>query len=350
MKVEPITGCILGTAVGDALGLPYEGLSPQRAARLFQDRARYHFLFSKGMVSDDTEHTCMVAQALIASEGDPEQFAEELAQRFRVWLLGLPAGIGFATLRAIVKLWLGFSPDRSGVFSAGNGPAMRAGIIGVSHGRESEKLKALVRRVTVITHTDPKAYYGALAVALAAHLSATGGQIEGKEYCAHLERLLQDEKPDEFLGLIEAAVQSAQQGRYTTEFVQSLGLQKGITGYIYHTVPAVIHAWLVNPQNFRGALLDIISCGGDTDTTAAILGGIVGAGVGKGGIPEDWLNNLIEWPRTVVWMESLSHQLGNRALSQSKAIELPVLKVALRNILFTLVVLLHGFRRLFPPY
>jgi ADP-ribosylglycohydrolase len=67
MKANAVVGCILGTAVGDALGLPCEGLHPRRAARMLKDPARNHFLLGKGMVSDDTEHTCMVAQALIAS-------------------------------------------------------------------------------------------------------------------------------------------------------------------------------------------------------------------------------------------------------------------------------------------
>lgn len=72
MTPHPITGCLLGTAVGDAIGLPYEGLTRQRAARLLGAPDRHRLLFGRGMVSDDTEHTCMVAQALIVSGGDPE--------------------------------------------------------------------------------------------------------------------------------------------------------------------------------------------------------------------------------------------------------------------------------------
>jgi len=59
-----LQGAILGTAVGDAIGLPREGLSPRRASRLFGDPPLGHrLLLGRGMVSDDTEHTCMTAQA-----------------------------------------------------------------------------------------------------------------------------------------------------------------------------------------------------------------------------------------------------------------------------------------------
>lgn len=352
MNEKAIMGCLLGTAVGDALGLPYEGLNPIRASRLFKDKSRYHFLFSRGMVSDDTEHTCIVAQALIASAGDPSIFSRELSRRLRIWLLGLPAGIGFATLRAILKLCLGVSPEKSGVFSAGNGPAMRSAIIGVCYGQDEFKLQTLVKKSTIITHTDPKAYHGALAIALAAHLSATSRQVDGTKFCNRLERLLCNENADEFIRLIKDAAHSAEQTSYTKDFTESHGMKKGISGYVYHTVPAVIHAWLINPGNFRQALFDIISCGGDTDTTGAILGAIIGSAVGKDGIPEEWLKALIEWPRTVPWMESLGHHLEQSVTgsSRSNPIRLPALGVAVRNVIFTFIVLLHGFRRLLPPY
>ena len=130
MQADAIAGAILGCAVGDAIGLPYEGLSRRRGVRLLGEPVRHRFLFGRGMVSDDTEHTCMVAQALCANPNDPIAFGRDFGRRLRWWLLGLPAGIGLATLRAILKLWLGFAPERSGVFSAGNGPAMRAAIFG----------------------------------------------------------------------------------------------------------------------------------------------------------------------------------------------------------------------------
>ncbi len=353
LKSEAICGCIIGTAIGDALGLPYEGLSPIRARRLFKSRDRYHFLFNHGMVSDDTEHTCMVAQALIASGGQVDRFSRDLARRLRYWLLGFPAGIGLATLRAIFKLWLGFPPQKSGVFSAGNGPAMRAAIIGVCYGDDDIRLKALVKAATRITHTDPRAYWGALAIALAAHHNVTAGPVmDAKHYYRRLEKLLDAQIAGDFLDLIKQVVESVVRGKSTREFVVSQKLNKGITGYTYHSVPAVIHAWLLNPRDYKNAVMEIIACGGDADTTAAMLGGIVGAAAGPAGIPDKWVDNLWEWPRTVTWMRQLGLQLDivlQSAQAQTPP-RLPLIGILLRNLVFAGIVLLHAFRRLFPPY
>ncbi|TNF56233.1 ADP-ribosylglycohydrolase family protein, partial [bacterium] len=128
---DVILGCIFGTAIGDALGLSSEHLSKKRQRKLFPDPDVYRFFFHKGMISNDTEHACMVAQALINSRGDDTKFLQELSRLFRIWILAIPAGCGKATGLAILKLLLGWPALKSGVFSAGNGPAMRSGIIGV---------------------------------------------------------------------------------------------------------------------------------------------------------------------------------------------------------------------------
>lgn len=209
MDRDAIIGCIFGTAVGDALGLPYEGVSAKRAPRLLGPPDRYRFFFGRGMISDDTEHTCMVAQSLIEANGDVDLFARRFASRLRWWILALPAGVGKATARAGFKLWL-------------------------SH-----------------------------------------------------------------------------------------------------------------PKDYRQAVTTIIECGGDADTTAAIVGGIVGAGVGEAGIPTNWIDGIWEYPRSVGWMRSLGECLAS---STTKAPSINPIAVLLRNVLFLFIVLFHGFRRLAPPY
>ncbi|MBI3945790.1 MAG: ADP-ribosylglycohydrolase family protein [Armatimonadetes bacterium] len=347
-----VAGSLLGTAAGDALGLPVEGLSRERQQRRFPGLDRHRFFLGRGMVSDDTEHACMTAQALIASAGDPHVFLASLARQLRWWLAALPAGVGYATLRAGLKLWLGFSPDRSGVRSAGNGPAMRAPLLGVCCGHDLERLRALVRASTRLTHTDPRAEHGALAAALAAHLSAAspGAAVAPESFRARLEEALVREPAGELLSLVAKAAASAAAGQSTASFAAEMGWEHGISGYVYQTVPAALHAWMAHPGDFRSAVLAVIHCGGDTDTAAAITGGIVGAGVGKAGIPGEWLSGLREWPRSVAWMERVAARLAEVCADGEPRPPIPLGAggVLARNLVFLVLVLGHGFRRLLP--
>jgi ADP-ribosyl-[dinitrogen reductase] hydrolase len=352
-KEKAIIGCLLGTAIGDAMGLSYEGLSKQRLIKLYPNLTQYHFIVGKGMVSDDTEHTCLVAGALLSSGGDVETFKTRLAWKFRFWLLGLPAGIGLATLKAILKLWLGFSPTNSGVFSAGNGPAMRSAIIGVSYGHDREKLTQLIKANTRLTHTDPKAEFGALAVALAAYLASFNQSIAPQAYLENIQDLLPAIAANELIDLLKKTIDSVLAGQSTADFAdQILGLKKGVTGYTYHTVPVAIHAWLNNQNDYQTAIIEIIRCGGDTDTVAAIAGGIIGTHVGKAGIPEAWLDNLWEFPRSIKWMEKLGQRLAQVDYHNHQPSWSPIYFIVLlsRNFIFMIIVLGHGFRRLLPPY
>jgi ADP-ribosylglycohydrolase len=345
-----VAGSLIGTAVGDAIGLPYEGLSRRRAPRLLGPPDRHRLVFGRGMVSDDTEHTCLVAQALIGAGGDHDLFLRRLAWGLRLWMLGLPAGVGFATLRAILRLWLGASPRRSGVFSAGNGPAMRSAILGAAVA-EREELLALVRLSTRITHSDPKAEYGAIAVALAARASWMSPRVDAAAYLSELRAVLPPEA-GELLDRLGEAAMSAGAGESTAQFAEAIGQARGVSGYVYHCVPVAIHAWLGNPGDFRTAIVATVACGGDTDTTAAIVGGIVGSGAGTAGIPQEWIAGIREWPRSIEWMERLARCL-HETLSKgdvARAPRLPLVPVLLRNAFFLVVVLLHGFRRLGPPY
>jgi ADP-ribosylglycohydrolase len=343
-----IVGCILGTAIGDAVGLCAEGMSRRRLTRFYPDLDGPHFLFGRGMTSDDTEHTCMLAQALLVSGGDVNRFARRLAWRMRFWLLGLPAGIGRATLRAILKLWLGFPPDKSGVFSAGNGPSMRSALLGVCFGDDPQKLQDHVRASTRLTHTDPKAEHGALAVALAAHHAACG-RVDPGSFCRALRERLRTDAA-EFMTLVERAAAGAEVGTSTEAFAESLGLTWGVSGYTYHTVPVALHAWMRHPQDFRAAVRAVVRCGGDTDSTGAITGAIVGAGVGQAGIPTDWLARLWEWPRSVAWMERLGRELSQAGGNPRPALWLNLPGLLVRNLAFFVLVLIHAARRLGPPY
>lgn len=448
------TGCLLGCAAGDSLGLPVEGFSPERIEGYFGRPARrggpegacgrleghgprqpgpaglrggpglrQSLFFGRGMCSDDTEHICMTAQALLAAacEPCPGSFARILSRKLRWWLAGLPAGTGFATLRAIMKMWLGFGPASSGVLSAGNGPCMRSPILGLWFSGDSESMRKFVEASTRLTHTDHRAFEGAMAVALATAASAkilsaspsvgggssnaTGGDHgapsgdigstrddhnapggatgpKGGGFCPScslidpgqfVEYLVASGSvsDSEFIGMLRLAVESVTAGHSTREFCASMGWDPGVSGYTLHTVTAVLHCWFRHQGDFRGAIEEIVLCGGDTDTTAAILGAIVGAGVGADGIPPEWIDGIMEWPRSVRWIRSLAERLwvtrcsGLKRNSRSAAgiarehcqpglddpvptgeMPLSIFGVLCRNMFFLAVVLCHGLGRL----
>jgi len=315
---------------------------------MFRGPLRHRLVFGRGMISDDTEHACMTAQALLAGPHDPDAFARSLAWRLRGWLLGLPAGIGLATLRAIVRLWVGFAAHRSGVCSAGNGPAMRAPILGAVLGDDAGRLRRFVRASTRLTHTDPKAEHGAMLIALAAHHAATSpmGEINASAFLDHAEAQAADDP--ELAWLLAVLREHLVRGATPREYAASLGLQRGVSGYMYHTVPIALFCWLRRPGDFERAVADAILLGGDADTVGAIVGALAGAHVGAGGIPRPWIEGIMEFPRSTAWIRRVGEALSNENRATPLPLAWPVLP--LRNLSFILIVLFHGFRRLLPPY
>jgi len=343
-----IQGCLLGTAVADSLGLPFEGMTAQRIQKFNPLPLRHRFFIKGGMLSDDTEHTCLVAQSLIVSGDDATLFTKQLARRLRWWLVGLPAGIGMATLKSLLKLWLGFSPEKSGVWSAGNGPAMRSAIIGVYAANNNELLTKLVTQSTLISHSDPKALKGALIVAMLAAENAINEKSDIDNYLAKIKTITDGD--EELTDLVNKAVTSAKKNESVKTFCQQIGFNKEVTGYIYQTLPVVLQIFLRYPRKYEIAIQEAILCGGDTDTVAAILGGMVGAGCGAEGIPQHWIDGIIEWPRSVTWMNELALRLSKSKTEKQKPVPLNMVGLLVRNVFFMLWILAHGFRRLLPPY
>src|SRR5581483_4261925 len=151
------------------------------------------------------------------------------------------------------------------------------------------------------------------------------------------------------LSEIEACLKA---GESVSDFVRKLGLTSGVTGYSLHVVPVAIYAWLRHAGDFRTALIAVIKCGGDTDTAGAILGALLGATMGTNAIPDEWRNGLSEWPRSTGFVFRLAERLRNQKYNQGPTGPVRYFWPGLipRNLLFLAVVLLHGFRRLFPPY
>ena len=339
---DPILGSLLGTAVGDALGLPTEGMSRRRTRRLHGEALRHRFLFRTGMLSDDTEHTLMVAKALLRHPRDVEDFQRRLAWSFRWWLLTLPAGVGLGTAKAILRLWCGIPSSRSGVRSAGNGPAMRSAIMGAVFRDDAAGRAEWTRASCRLTHTDPRALEAALLTAEAAALAS--GQAETREALNGLRPLVESEEMSKRFAELETCLGDH---RSVEEYADSIGCRNGVSGFAPNTVAVALFAWLRHRGDFSRALTETIRCGGDTDTVAAVVGGICGAEVGEVGIPLEWVEGIRDWPRSIRYIRAMATALAE---GSDRPPRFAAWAIPARNALFLAVVLGHGFRRLLPPY
>ncbi len=349
-KEKIFLGCLAGCAAGDSIGLPYEGVDPRRIRKMTRSPLKQSLFFGRGMVSDDTDHTVFVAQSLILHPLDAELFARSLAHRLRLWLLCIPAGIGFATLRGILKLWVGVSPEKSGVFSAGNGAAMRSALIGVFHSRDAALRERFTRAATLLTHRDPKAFYGALAVA---EVAAFVTENQRKPSLQELEELVKKCGEGKEWEEVVSKISSACRSEKLEDSLVPAGVSRGVSGYIYHTLPAALTAWYLGFGDFRKTIESAVFLGGDTDTVAAIAGALAGISCGEDGIPKNWLERLTDFPHGKKLFSRLAFLLGQCEKKEERKNESATRFsgfLFFRGLVFTTIVLGHGFRRLLPPY
>jgi len=338
MRENSIENCLLGGALGDALGLPYEGLNAQRIKRLTHGDIRPCLIGGKGMFSDDTEHAVMTLISLWESAEDPHQFARRLARRLRWWFAAIPAGIGLATAKSSIKLWLGCNPAKSGVWSAGNGPLMRAPIIGARFQDNGDLRTRFLDASTLITHRDPRALEAARVIGSAA-ASACGG-FSIYETLTSIEQFVESAEMRMRLSLIRESLNVQMDvGSFANQFTRKPGF---VTGFAPDSAAVALYAWLRCRYDYRATVESVIRAGGDTDTIAFIAGSLAGIDCGQENMPAAWLKGVSDWPINPTFISDLSkgtlHSYPKWPLG------------LLRNGFFLGIVLTHGFRRLLPPY
>jgi ADP-ribosyl-[dinitrogen reductase] hydrolase len=323
---QRLEGCLLGTAVGDALGLPCEGLSPAVVARRFLPLDRFRLVGARGFVSDDTEQSALVVQSLCGHDGDDTDNNTDnaIVAAFRRALLGwfwrLPFGVGLATIRAALRLTLGLR--RSGVASAGNGAAMRSMVLGAAI-TDGPRRRRLAEALARVTHTDPRAVGAAIFVADVA---------AGDEHA--LSRV---DEPN-----LRAALEKASDLAEGHADLATAVTAIGTSGFVMHSVPFAwfcLNRWGVSFE----AVTQAIQGGGDTDTNAAIVGGWVGA-LKPDEIPAPLVERLAGGPFGPRHLRALARSCASNTRPPFYAWPLALL----RNLALYPVVLAHGFRRLLP--
>jgi ADP-ribosyl-[dinitrogen reductase] hydrolase len=290
--LDRFRGCLLGVAVGDALGMPTEGYTAQEIRSKFgpvrdmmpAPDGHFHTGLQAGQFTDDTEETLMLAEAMIEGYGfSADRFAEKLTAWGTAWTLDerLNRGVGFATRSAVESMIAGTSWKESGLAIPTCGAAMRAAPIGLLYHSDLNIVKNYANLQSLPTHTSPAARAGAVAVAVGVALSLKGFSREmilrnaasqaSRIDIEFAERLLwilslMDLKPEDALGIIRNSPLAAE------------------------TVPSAFYCFLkFEPEE---GLIMAAGCGGDTDSIASIAGSFYGAYAGSLWIPERWLSAL----------------------------------------------------------
>jgi ADP-ribosyl-[dinitrogen reductase] hydrolase len=272
-------GCILGGAIGDALGGPYEGKRPPVE---LHDEARLS-------LSDDTQLTLATCEAVVEAGGrvDPEL----VASRFAAWhRRGHVTGVGASTYKALTELAAGGHWALSGAKgerAAGNGAAMRVAPVAFLLDPSEESERRTIRDVCRITHHHEEAYAGALAVIVALRAAFSGEWQRNDDLLDVVIRALPDSGVRDRLETLKGLGPDIQ--------LSEVGARFGASGYVVESVPFAIYgAQRVHRLGFQGLLKELIRAGGDTDTVSSIAGQICGAYLGVSSLPSELLEKLPE--------------------------------------------------------
>lgn len=285
-KKDKFLGCLLGSAIGDAVGeLAFHNSTVERLSSKL-DR------LTELIYTDDTAMTIGIAESLIIlGHLDPEHLGETfkknyLRESWRGYASGPPT-----IFASVAKTGVTYVEAAKSLFggrgSFGNGAAMRIAPVGLVY-QESPDLYEKARLTASVTHAHP--------------LGIDGAAVQAKAVALAVSLDPEDEfSPDEFLqSLIEFA--KTQQMKSKLLMVQRLiaenvspvraAQQIGRSVTAHESLPFSIYSFLLYPQSFENCLFCSILNGGDRDTLGAMACAISGAYLGIGALPRQWLHKL----------------------------------------------------------
>jgi ADP-ribosylglycohydrolase len=288
-------GALLGTFVGDALGMPFEGAAhtdiPARVEMVAARRGR-------GTYTDDTQMMIALAESLI-ERGNIDQ--EHLARAFQA-AYDPSRGYGGGT-RRVIQLWASGTPVASaagqifgGQGSRGNGAAMRIAPVAVRFADDPQRLRAEAAQSARVTHVHPVGVDAAVVQAV-----AIGAALRGEDIFEAVRTTARTAE-------LATALDHAGELLTTTVEPGEIHARLGSSSDARESVCAAIYTALAHPA-FDQAVRFAVRIGGDTDTIAAMTGAIAGARHGAEAIPAPWLAALEDGDRGRTHVEQLARRL-----------------------------------------
>ncbi len=343
----------MGVAIGDALGLPREGLTRRSALKMFgRPKLAYRLLPSIGIYSDDTQVMLMAAQAILRSQSEWRPFSRSFLRRLAWYPFSLPVGVGKATMLAALKSWLRVTGLPTGCNSAVNGPATRAMLLTLAlHGTDHRTAK-WVEDSTRLTHTNPLALDGCNVLSRVVQIAGTT-KSKPIDRLNALQQAIAVSKEAEIRDKLTELIPFLTQSRSPSAVAKHFGWDRGISGFIVPTTVMATYCFLRYPVNFERAVLSAIRLGGDTDSVAAIVSGLVGAHIGYNKLPADLVSRIRVAPHETEWITEMAERLshwphGVDDLHFAPALPSNLLMQLFRNLLLLMLVLIHLVLR--APY
>ena len=297
-------GALAGLALGDALGMPTQAMSPQQIRTVYgrvtglvdADASQpYAPGMAAGSVTDDTEQALLVASLLVASRGSSARVtldAHEFAHALLAWEdsmieRGSLDLLGPSTKAALERVRGGEDPLAVGGEGTTNGAAMRVTPIGIAVSTaDPEAFADAVWSSCRVTHATRQGFQSAALVAAAVSLGIDSARSTAPDLRALLWKAVTfvDSLPARGAwtpdpGVIAATRRAMQLSvNPASSSLECLAQQVGTSVASAHSIPMAFALLARSPS--PASLLDAANIGGDTDTIGAIAGAILGAALG----------------------------------------------------------------------
>ena len=291
-------GALAGLALGDALGMPTQAMSPQQIQTVYGqvtglvdgDKSQpYAPGMAAGSVTDDTEQALLIASLLLKGHGSGLNLdASEFSHALLAWEdsmieRGSLDLLGPSTKAALERVRAGENPLRVGGEGTTNGAAMRVTPIGIAASTSDRQLFAdAVWSSCQVTHATRQGFQSAALVAAAVSLGIDAGAADVTDllwkavaFVRSLpERGAWSPEPD-VVAATHRALKLAAQPASSLEWLAG---QIGTSVASAQAIPMAFALLARDPSPC--ALLQAANLGGDTDTIGAIAGAILGASLG----------------------------------------------------------------------
>ena len=301
MELDRIHGCLLGLAIGDALGAPLEFSKPGSFKPINDFHGGGMFKLNAGEFTDDTSMALCLAESLTRCNGFD---AKDQMETYWKWLAeghlsvrDKAVGVGKTTMRAIFQYKKSGDPYTSvtNSMSAGNGCIMRLAPVPLFYADDPLKAIEMSGESSRTTHglqvtIDACKYFGGLIWGalnevskeelLSANYSPINGYWDEHEMKSDLSLVslgsFKEKNPPEIIG----------------------------SGYVVESLEAALWAFY-NSDNFEDGVLKAVNLGNDADTTGAIYGQLAGAYYGLESISDRFKNNIARKELILSYAEGL---------------------------------------------